>query len=190
MKITESRLPGAYVIEIEPVTDERGFFSRLVCQREFQSHGMNSNFVQANISYNIARGTLRGMHFQKPPFEEEKLVRCTRGAIYDVIVDLRADSPTYLRWFAIELTGENHKMLYIPKGMAHGFQTLADNTEVSYQHTAFYVPESGSGVRWDDPVLGIEWPAVEKRVISAADQAWSYLVRDGAGLKQECESIP
>lgn len=172
MKITETRLKGAFVIEIEPVSDERGFFSRVFCQREFENHGMSTHFVQGNISFNKTKGTLRGMHFQAPPFEEEKLVRCTKGAIYDVIIDLRSESPTYLQWLGLEMSETNHRMLYIPKGLAHGFQTLCDNTEVSYQHTEFYAPQAGKGVRWDDPAFGIEWPDVDNRVISAADQRW------------------
>ena len=172
MKFSEMALKGAFVIEIEPVEDERGFFSRMICLQEYEEYGLNPRFVQSNISFNNKKGTLRGMHFQAPPHEEEKLVRCTRGAIYDVIIDLREHSSTYLQWGSVELSDKNRRMLYIPKGLAHGFQTLTDEVEVNYHHTAFYHPQSARGVRWDDPAFGIEWPETDVRIISAADQNW------------------
>ncbi|ULB45223.1 dTDP-4-dehydrorhamnose 3,5-epimerase [Limnospira fusiformis KN01] len=157
MKFTETQLKGAYIIELEPIQDERGFFSRSWCQKEFSERGLNSNLVQCNISFNRHKGTLRGMHYQAKPHEEAKLVRCTMGAIYDVIIDIRPDSPTFKQWVAVELTAENRRMLYIPEGMAHGFQTLTDNTEVFYQMSEFYHPESARGIRWDEPIFGITW---------------------------------
>jgi dTDP-4-dehydrorhamnose 3,5-epimerase len=168
----ETRLSGAYVIEPERREDERGFFARTWCQREFTEHGLNPRLVQCNISFNRWRGTLRGMHFQTEPYAEAKLVRCTMGAIYDVIIDLRPDSPTYTAWVAVELTTENRTMLYIPEGFAHGFQTLTDDSEVFYQMAEFYQPAAAQGVRWDDPAFGIAWPATEQRIISAKDQAF------------------
>ena len=168
MKFSETPLPGAFVIDIEPMQDERGFFARSWCKNEFQDHGLNPNLVQCNISFNQKKGTLRGMHYQAAPHEEAKLVRCTRGAIYDVIVDLRVDSPAYRKCYACELTAENRRSLYIPEGFAHGFQTLQDNTEVFYQMSEFYYPESARGFRWDDPSFGLEWPEAE-RIISPKD---------------------
>ena len=158
MIFTETKLKGSYIIEPDRLEDERGFFARTFCQEEFKAHGLNLQFVQCNISFNKRKGTLRGMHYQITPHEEEKLVRCTMGAVYDVIIDLRPDSPTFTQWVAIELTAENRKILFIPKGIAHGFQTLVDNTEIFYQMSEFYHPESARGVRWNDPLFGIEWP--------------------------------
>lgn len=157
MKFTESKLTGAYIIEPELITDERGFFARSWCQQEFEKLGLNSKLVQCNISFNHKKGTLRGMHYQAKPYEEAKLVRCTKGGIYDVIIDLRAESPTFKEWDAVELTAENLKMFYVPEGFAHGFQTLVDDTEIFYQMSEFYYPESSRGVRWDDPAFGIKW---------------------------------
>jgi len=159
------------VIEVERLTDERGFFARAWCQREFAEHGLNPRLVQCNISYNPRRGTLRGMHYQAVPHSEAKLVRCTRGAIYDVIVDLRSDSPSYLRHFGVDLTAEGREMLYVPEGVAHGFLTLEDETEVFYQMSEFYAPEAARGVRWNDPAFGIRWP-IEVAVISPRDAAY------------------
>lgn len=158
MKFTETKLGGAYLIEPKRLEDERGFFARSFCQNEFKAHGLNPRVVQCNISYNKHKGTLRGMHYQVAPMAEAKLVRCTRGAIYDVIIDLRPESPTYCQWAPVELTADNRRMLYIPEGFAHGFQTLEDDTEVFYQVSEFYTPDCERGVRWDDPVFGIEWP--------------------------------
>lgn len=171
MIFTETRLPGAYVIEPQLLQDERGFFARSWCQREFEAHGLTSKVVQANLSYNRRKGTLRGMHYQLAPHEEAKLVRCTRGAILDVIVDVRPASSTAGQWIGVELTAENHRMLYVPEGFAHGFQTLADDTEVTYQVTEFYTPGAERGIRYDDPALAIEWP-LEVTMISEKDRNW------------------
>jgi dTDP-4-dehydrorhamnose 3,5-epimerase len=168
MIFTETRLKGAFIIEPEPVEDERGFFARTFDEKEFQAHGLNSRSVQCSISFNKRKGTLRGLHLQVAPYEETRLVRCTKGAIHDVIIDLRRDSPTFKEWIAVELTAENRRMLYIPERFAHGFQTLDDNTEVSYQMSESYHPESARGVRWNDPVFGIVWPD-GIRVISDRD---------------------
>lgn len=166
----ETKIKGAFLIELEPVEDERGFFARSWCQEEFKSRGLNPGLVQCNISFNHKKGTLRGMHYQTAPHEDAKLVRCTRGQIYDVIIDLRLQSPTYKQWLAVELSADNRKMLYIPEGFAHGFQTLTDNTEVFYQMSEFYHPECAEGVRWNDPAFGIRWPETVERIISAQDQ--------------------
>lgn len=169
MIFTETKLKGAFVIEPERFEDERGFFARTWCQRELEAHGLNSHLVQCSISFNKRKGTLRGMHYQVAPHEEVKLVRCTKGAIYDVVLDLRPESPTFKLHFAIVLTAENRAMLYIPERFAHGFQTLEDNTEVFYQMSAFYAPECARGVRWNDPAFTIEWPPAE-RIIIERDQ--------------------
>ena len=158
MVITETRLKGAFVIELEPFTDVRGFFARAWSEREFEDFGLNSRFVETNISFNEQKGTLRGMHYQLPPYEQAKLVRCTRGSIYDVIIDLRPESPTFKQWFPLEMSAENRLMLYVPAKFAHGFQTLEDQTEVTYQTSAYYAPEHGRGVRWNDPAFNISWP--------------------------------
>jgi dTDP-4-dehydrorhamnose 3,5-epimerase len=172
MTFTETELPGAYLIDLEPRTDERGFFARAWCRREFEEHGLSPQLVQCNVAYNRGAGTLRGMHFQIPPRAEAKLVRCTRGAIYDVIVDLRPQSPTYTHWIGVELNDENRRMLYVPEGVAHGYQTLVSGTETFYQVSEYYTPEAEGGVRWDDPAFNITWPDAERRIISAKDQAW------------------
>lgn len=158
MRFIQTKLKDAYIIEPEKFEDERGFFARSWCEKEFKEHGLNPNLVQCNISFNKKKGTLRGMHLQIAPFAEAKLVRCTRGAIYDVIVDVRPDSETYKQWIGVELTAENHKALYVPEGFAHGFQTLVDNTEVFYQMSEFYAPECARGFRWNDPTFNINWP--------------------------------
>ncbi len=158
IKFNETELKGAFVIEPERFDDERGFFARTWSQEEFAARGLNPKVVQCNTSFNKQRGTLRGMHYQVAPHEEAKLVRCTGGAIYDVIIDLRPDSPTWGEWFGVELTSRNRLMVYVPEGFAHGFQTLADETEVFYQVSAYYHQESARGVRWDDPAFGIDWP--------------------------------
>ena len=170
MKFTETKLKGAYVIEVEPLADERGFFARSWCQKEFAEHDLNANLVQCNISFNLKKGTLRGMHYQAKPYQEAKLIRCTRGAIYQVVIDIRPDSFTFKQYVAVELTAENRKMLYVPKGMASGFQTLMDDTEVFYQMAEFYHPESGRLVRWDNPAFKIEWP-LEVKIISDKDNS-------------------
>jgi dTDP-4-dehydrorhamnose 3,5-epimerase len=171
MIFKETKLKGAYIIELEPIKDERGFFARTFCQKEFTKYNLNSHIVQCNISFNKKRGTLRGMHYQVAPYEEAKLVSCIRGAIYDVIIDLRPDSPTYCQWFAVELSSEDYKMLYVPKGFAHGFQTLEDNTVVFYQMSEFYHPECARGARWDDKAFGIEWP-ISVKIISEKDLSY------------------
>jgi dTDP-4-dehydrorhamnose 3,5-epimerase len=163
-----TNLEGAFVIEIQKLTDERGFFARTFCQREFHDHGVNIQVAQCNLSYNRAKGTLRGMHFQVFPHEEAKLVSCTQGAIHDVIVDIRPDSPTYRQHFAIELTAEANNALYVPEGFAHGFLTLVPDTYVFYQMSEFYAPGSARGFRWNDPAFDIEWPA-EIKMISDRD---------------------
>lgn len=158
MKFTETTLSGSFVVELEKHSDERGYFARSWCRQEFESHGLETKLVQCNVSYNRVAGTLRGLHYQAYPHAEVKLVRCTRGGLYDVIVDLRTTSPTFLRWFGLRLTPDDGKMLYIPHGFAHGFQTLEAETEVFYQMSEFYVPGAGRGIRWNDPTLAIEWP--------------------------------
>jgi dTDP-4-dehydrorhamnose 3,5-epimerase len=158
MKFVETPLKGAFIIKLKPNNDERGFFARSWCKNEFTEFGLNSNLAQCNISFNHKRGTLRGMHFQQKPYEEAKLIRCTAGAMYDVIVDLRPTSNTFLHWFGIELTGLNRDMLYVPESFAHGFQTLENNTEVFYQMSQFYSPKSSSGFLWNDPLIDIKWP--------------------------------
>ncbi|MBN9332117.1 dTDP-4-dehydrorhamnose 3,5-epimerase [Devosia sp.] len=168
MKFTETPLAGAYVIDIEPHADERGFFARTVSTEGFAEHGLGASFVQQSISFNVLKGTLRGLHFQAAPHEEDKLVRVTRGAIFDVIVDLRKNEPTLGKWFGVELSAVNHRQLYIPKGFAHGFQTLDDNSEVLYAMTVPYAPGFARGVRWDDPEIGVEWP-LPHSVIGARD---------------------
>jgi len=168
MIFKETKLKGAYLIEIEPIEDERGFFARSFCEEEFRKHGLDFRIVQCNVSFNKKKGTLRGMHYRVAPHEEAKLVSCIRGAIYDVIIDLRSDSNTYCQWFTVELSAENYKMLYVPEGFAHGFQTLEDNTVVSYQMSEFYHPECARSVRWDDPAFGIEW-SLPSKIISQKD---------------------
>lgn len=172
MIFTETEVAGVYVIEIERRGDERGFFARTFCRQEFEDHGLNPHVEQCNVSLSTQAGTLRGMHFQLPPHEEAKLVRCTRGVLFDVALDLRANSASYLRWAGVELSAENRRMLYIPGGCAHGFQTLVPETEAFYQVSAAYAPEAERGVRWDDAAFGIEWPEVDERVISEKDRAW------------------
>lgn len=171
MIFTETDLQGAFVIEPEKLEDGRGFFARTFCQKEFEACGINSRLVQCSISFNRTKGALRGMHYQAPPHEEARLISCVKGAIYDVVIDLRPGSPTYCHWFAVELSSENYKMFYVPEGFAHGFQTLEHNTVVFYQMSEFYHPESGRGVRWDDPFYGIAWP-LEPQGISARDASY------------------
>jgi dTDP-4-dehydrorhamnose 3,5-epimerase len=171
MRFIETALPGAYVIELERREDDRGFNARTWCEREFREHGLATGPVQANVIFNRRRGTLRGMHYQVPPHAESKLFRVTRGAVHDVIIDLRPDSPTYEQRAAFELTADSYRMLYVPERFAQGFQTLADDTELVYQVSAFYAPEFERGIRHDDPAFGIEWPlAVD--VISQKDRSW------------------
>jgi dTDP-4-dehydrorhamnose 3,5-epimerase len=164
-------LPGAFVIEPEPASDSRGLFARTWCRRELAAQGLDTELAQSSTSFNKRKGTLRGMHCQAAPFAETKIVRCTRGAIHDVIIDLRPDSATYLRHVAVVLTAEDRKALYVPKGFAHGFQTLEDDTEVLYQISEFYSPEHSRGVRWDDPAFGIAWPQ-DDRTMSERDRSY------------------
>ncbi|MEW6103856.1 MAG: dTDP-4-dehydrorhamnose 3,5-epimerase [bacterium] len=171
MKFIEIPLSGAYIIEIEPAFDERGFFARTFCKNEFKNKGLNPNIAQQSISYNKRKGTIRGMHYQNAPYQEVKIVSCIKGEIFDVIVDLRKDSPTYCQWFSILLSDENYKMLYIPKWFAHGFQTLKDDTIVLYQMSEFYYSEYQRGVRWDDPAFKIKWP-FPPSVISERDKGY------------------
>lgn len=166
-----SPLQGAYIIDLDKHQDDRGFFARAFCQHEFAEHDLAQDMVQTNVSYSGQRGTLRGMHYQEAPHREAKLVRCTQGSLYDVIVDLRPDSDTYTDWMGVELTADNHRMLYVPEGFAHGFITLADDTEVMYQVSEFYAPGAENGLRYDDPAIGIEWP-IPATVISQKDQSW------------------
>lgn len=158
VKFIELELPGVFIIELEPIIDERGFFARSWCIDEFEKHGLNTKLVQCNLSYNARKGTLRGMHYQTKPFEEAKLVRCTRGTIYDVVLDLRPESVAFGKWIGVELSQNNSKMVYVAEGCAHGFQTLEDESDVFYQMSEFYHPECGKGVRWDDAAFGIQWP--------------------------------
>ncbi len=176
MIFTETKLRGAYQIDFELRADERGYFARSFCQEEFSSHGLQTAIVQCNVSFNRKKGTIRGMHFQIPPRAEAKLVRCTRGAIYDVIIDLRPESATYRSWTSVELTADNHRMLYIPEGFAHGFQTLEDSSEVFYEMFEFYSPEHACGVRWDDPAFGIFWP-LPHPVLSDKDRAYPLYIK-------------
>ncbi len=177
MIFTETPLTGAYLIDLERREDERGFFARSWCQEEFSRHGLETRLVQCNISFNMRRGTLRGMHYQAEPYPEAKLVRCTMGAIYDVIIDLRPASPTFKKWFGVELTAENRRALYVPVGFAHGFQTLVDNSEVFYQMSEFFHPECARGVRWNDPCFGIVWP-VNPPILSRRDQCYEDFCND------------
>jgi len=169
---TETELDGAFTIDLEMIEDSRGFFARAWDQKEFAEQGLETTIVACNMSFNVKRGTLRGMHLQRPPREEVKVVRCIRGALYDVIIDLRDDSPTYKRWIGVELTAENRSMLYVPRGFAHGYQTLADDTEALYLVSDFYDPGAESGVRWDDPAFEIEWPLGRPTEISDKDRSW------------------
>ncbi|HEX6239725.1 MAG TPA: dTDP-4-dehydrorhamnose 3,5-epimerase [Polyangiales bacterium] len=171
MKFVTTKLAGAFVIELEPHRDERGFFSRSWCEDEFGAQGLATRMVQSNVSLNVRKGTLRGLHFQRHPHEEVKLVRCTRGKIFDVMVDLRPESPTYKQWVGAELTEDNHTMLYVPRRFAHGFITLTETAEVFYQVSHVYNREAASGALWNDPAFGIEWP-IEPSLISPADRSW------------------
>jgi len=171
MKFIPAKLEGAYILELKELGDERGFFARSWCQREFEAHGLVSRLAQANVSYNRHQGTLRGLHRQIAPYEESKLVRCTRGSIYDVIVDARPESSTHGQWLGVELTAANHRMLFVPGGFLHGFQTLEDDCEIFYQVSEFYTPEAERGARYDDPSFEIEWP-LPVSDISDKDASW------------------
>jgi dTDP-4-dehydrorhamnose 3,5-epimerase len=193
MIFTETKLKGAFIIDIEPREDSRGFFARAFCQHEFEAHGLKPVIAQANVAFNKKRGTLRGMHFQLPPVAETKLLRCTRGGILDIIVDLRPESPTYLQHIAVELNEDNSRALYIPERFAHGYQVLRDNTETSYQVGEFYAPGSEGGLFYNDPRLALPWP-LPVAVISEKDQQWKLLdeqeseIRHGMSL-QEMEAV-
>ena len=166
-----TKIRGAHVIDLERRTDSRGYFARAWCQKEFEAHGLTARMAQVNVSSNMQQGTLRGMHYQLPPYREAKVISCTRGAIYYVAIDLRADSPTYMQWVAVELTAENRRMLFLSEGCAHGFQTLRDDTEILYFMSEFYCPGHSRGVRYDDPAFGISWP-LPITSVSDADRAW------------------
>jgi dTDP-4-dehydrorhamnose 3,5-epimerase len=187
MIFVETELKGAYIIEIERREDDRGFFARAFCQKEFEAHGLKPIIAQTNIASNRKKGTLRGMHFQHPPAAETKLVRCTRGAILDIIVDLRPESPTYLRHIGVELNEDNLRALFVPERFAHGYQALRDNTDTSYQVGEFYTPGSESGLRHDDPRLGLSWP-LPVTVISDKDRAWQFLDEIEPELKRRMGS--
>lgn len=183
MIFTETKLRGAFIIDIEPREDSRGFFARAFCQHEFAAHGLKPIIAQANIAFNKKRGTLRGMHFQLPPVAETKLLRCTRGGILDIIVDLRPESPTYLQHIAVELNEDNGRALYVPERFAHGYQVLRDNTETSYQVGEFYAPGSEGGLFYNDPRLALPWP-LPVAVISDKDQQWKMLDEQEPEIRQ------
>ena len=172
MIFTDTELPGAYVIDLERREDDRGFFARTWCADEHGELGLAARIAQANMSWNPRQGTLRGMHFQRAPHAEVKVIRCTRGAIHDVIIDLRPDSATFKRWIGVDLTAENGRALYVPEGFAHGFQTTAPDSEVHYLVSEFYTPSAEGGVRWDDPAFGIVWPDPENAFLSPKDASW------------------
>lgn len=189
MIFTETKLRGAFILDVERREDSRGFFGRVFCQHEFEAHGLKPSIAQANIAYNRKKGTVRGMHFQFPPAAETKLVRCTRGAILDIIVDLRPESPTYLQHVAVELSGENSRALYVPERFAHGYQALADDTETSYQVGEFYTPGSEGGLLYNDPRLGLKWP-LPVSVISEKDQLWKPLSEQEDEVKRRMSAQP
>ena len=172
MKFIETKISGVYIVELDLLKDERGFFARTWDEKEAVERGLQARMVQSSTSFNQRAGTLRGMHYQEKPHTEAKLVRCTQGALYDVAVDLRHDSPTYLQWVATELNAENRRALYIAKGCAHGFQTLSDATEILYMMSEYFNGEASRGVRWNDPAFKIDWPEVSTRIVSPKDQTW------------------
>jgi dTDP-4-dehydrorhamnose 3,5-epimerase len=180
MQFSETPIKGAFVIDTEPIADERGSFSRLWCEREFAAHGLTTQFVQCNESFSKLKGTVRGLHYQIASHAEVKLVRCIRGAVYDVVVDMRPHSPTYLHWHGIELSSANRRMLYVAEGLAHGFMTLEDDSEVTYPVSQFYRPEAERGIRWNDPLFAIEWPTTSSLHISPKDLAWPDFVPEQA----------
>lgn len=183
MRFVETSIQGVFVVELEERGDDRGFFARTFCAREFEQHGLRPMVAQCNMSHNIRKGTLRGMHYQLPPATEAKLVRCTRGGILDVIVDMRPGSPTYLKHVSAELTADNRKALYVPEMFAHGFITLCDNVDIMYQVSEFYTPGAERGLRYDDPALGIQWP-LPVAVISPKDASWPLLEAGPKGAGQ------
>ena len=174
MKFTESALPGVFLIDIEPIGDSRGYFSRVWCQRELQQQGLDFQILQVNASYNAIAGTTRGLHYQRDPHAEAKIVSCTGGSAFDVAVDVRPDSPNYLQWFGTELNAHDNRMLYIPSGFAHGYQALADDTRLTYLVSAFYEPSAEGGFRYDDPAIGIDWPK-DVTSVSDKDAAWPLI---------------
>jgi dTDP-4-dehydrorhamnose 3,5-epimerase len=182
MQFSETPLQGAFVIEIKPNNDDRGFFARAYCAKEFEAHGLKPEVCQSNLSFNHKKGTLRGMHYQLPPAAETKLVRCVQGSIYDVIIDLRPNSPTFKHQFGIELSAENRRALYVPEMFAHGYQTLTDGAEVLYQVGEFYTPGCEQGLRYDDPSFDIEWP-IEVTVLSEKDGTWPLFAEQAQGVK-------
>jgi dTDP-4-dehydrorhamnose 3,5-epimerase len=184
MIFTNTKIGGVFIIDIEPRVDERGFFSRMFCQNEFARHGLKPVIAQANLAFNRKRGTMRGMHFQFPPKAETKIVRCTRGAILDIIVDLRPESPTYLQHVSVELTADNHRSIYVPERFAHGYQVLEDNTETTYMCGEFYAPDQESGLHYADPDLGLSWP-LPVTEISPKDAAAKPLSEVGATVRQK-----
>jgi len=185
MVLTPTPLPGVLVLELAPLVDERGFFAVAFSRHAFMANGLNPQVDQVNVSHNETRGTLRGMHYQLPPYAEAKTVRCIRGTAFDVVVDLRPDSPTYCQWYGVELTAENRRALYIPEGVAHGFQTLTDHTEVLYTVSAPYTPSHARGVRWDDPAFGIEWPSVPHRTLHDRDRTYPDFVPTARAAAKE-----
>jgi dTDP-4-dehydrorhamnose 3,5-epimerase len=181
MTFTETLLKGSYVVELNPFTDERGWFARTYCKNEFSKIGFAGEWLQMNHSFTKHKATIRGMHFQLPPFSEIKLVRCIAGAVYDVIIDLRTDSPTFLQWFGVELSVQNKKMIYIPLGFAHGFQALSDDCELIYHHSQFYTPGAEGGIKYNDPRIGINWPLAVTN-ISERDNQHSLLDENFKGI--------
>jgi dTDP-4-dehydrorhamnose 3,5-epimerase len=179
MIFRSTNLDGAFILELERFEDERGFFAQGWSPKELNEQGLEAPLAESAISFNNKKRTLRGMHYQAAPHEQAKIVRCTMGSLYDVIIDLRADSPTFKQWLGIELTARNHLMLYVPAGFAHGFQTLEDETEIFYQMSSVYVPESGRGVRWNDPTFAINWPEMDGRIINERDQSYADFVGGG-----------
>lgn len=175
MNFTETGIEGLYIVELNKIGDERGFFARTWCEKEFSDKNLTSRMLQANTSYSKDKGTLRGLHYQVSPHHEAKLMRCIKGAIFDVAVDLRPDSKTYKKWFGIELTESNRKMLFIPEGCAHGYQTLVEDTEAFYMSSAYYAPEAERGVLWNDPAIGIDWPITDNLNITDKDKSWAEI---------------
>jgi dTDP-4-dehydrorhamnose 3,5-epimerase len=172
MIFRKTNLKGVFIIELEKHKDDRGYFARTWCENEFKANGLNSKLAQANTALSVQKGTLRGMHYQIAPYEETKIIRCIRGSVFDVVIDIRPDSITYCQWLGIELSSENHTMLYVPEGFAHGYKTLRNNSEVFYLVSQFYTPDAERGIRWDDPAFSIKWPETSDLIISEKDKNW------------------
>jgi dTDP-4-dehydrorhamnose 3,5-epimerase len=172
MIFRKTKLKGVFIIELEKHKDERGYFARTWCENEFKANGLNSSLAQANTALSFQKGTLRGMHYQTAPYEETKIIRCIRGSVFDVVIDIRPDSITYCQWLGIELSSENHTILYVPEGFAHGYKTLENNSEVFYLVSQFYTPDAERGIRWDDPAFNITWPETPDLIISEKDKNW------------------